>query len=197
MIPVHPVEEPDDFETRCGRPGREWLSKHPDAKRPRDFWSPFKHKLADGFENRCGYGAMWSPSGTVDHYLSWENHPDLAYAWENFRFVEGWLNQSKRSADDKVLDPYEVGEGWFEILLPSLQLVLTERVPAEHRTRAEYTLHRLHLRDDERIVRQRRAWMELYEKGMPLELLAQVAPLIAAAVSKRDLEVGPRRRREK
>ncbi len=189
MIPVRPVEEPEDFEAKCGKPGRAWLVKNPDCKRPKDFWSPFKHHLADGFENRCGYGAMLSSSGTVDHYLSWTNHPELAYSWANYRFVEAWINQSKRAVDESVLDPYEVGEGWFEISLPSLQLVVTERVPAEHRARAEYTLLRLHLRDDERIVRQRRAWLKLYEEDqLSLDGLALVAPLIAAAVSKRDSE---------
>jgi len=193
MIPVTPVQEPDDFEVKCGKPGREWLAKHPHAKRPRDLWSQFRHQLADGFENRCGYGAMRIPSGSIDHYLSWKKHPELTYAWGNYRFADGWLNQSKQAADERVLDPYEVGEGWFEILLPSLQLVVTDKVPAALRARAEYTLKRLHLRDDERVIRQRRAWLELYEKGMPLELLAETAPLIAAAISKRDLALGKRK----
>ncbi len=189
--------EPENFEAKCGKPGREWLAKHPETQRPKDLWSQFKHHLADGFANRCGYGAMWSSSGTVDHYLSWKRHPELTYAWVNYRFAEGWLNQSKQTADERVLDPYEVGEGWFEILLPSLQLVVTDQVPATHRSRAEYTLRRLHLRDDERILRQRRAWLERYEAGMPLELLSKAAPLIAEAISKRDLDAGLRRQVQK
>ncbi len=195
MIPVTPVKEPADFETKCGKPGREWLAKHPSAERPRDYWTQFRHQLADGFLNLCGYGAMWSSAGTVDHYLSWKKHPELTYAWENYRFVEGWLNQSKQTADERVLDPYEVGESWFEVLLPSLQLVVTENIPAEHRARAEHTLLRLHLRDDERILRQRRAWLRLYEEAeISLDGLAKVAPLIAAAVSKRDLAPEKRKR---
>jgi hypothetical protein len=137
---------------------------------------------------------MYCPVGTVDHYLSWQNHPAKAYDWENYRFADGWINSSKQGADDRVLDPYIVGEGWFEILLPSLQLVVTDRVPPEERGRAAYTLKRLHLRDDERVIRQRRMWLALYEQGeLTLAGLAKGAPLIAAAVVKRDRSSKKRR----
>lgn len=185
MIRVKPVPEPGDFQARCGRPGREWLRAHPGAVRPRAYWSPFKSALAAGFAHLCGYSAMYCPVGSVDHYLSWRQHPERAYDWGNYRFAEEWVNKSKQDADQKVLDPFEVRDGWFEILLPSLQLVLTDAVPANKRGRAEYTLSRLHLRDDERVIRQRRAWMQMYLAGkLTLEGLAQVAPLLAAAVRK-------------
>jgi hypothetical protein len=89
---------------------------------------------------------------------------------------EAWL---------KVLDPYDVGVGWFEIILPSLQLRLTSQVPAAYKAKAEYTLNRLQLRDGERVIRWRWAWYELYLQGkLSIDGLRQVAPLIAAAVDK-------------
>ncbi|MEB3336577.1 MAG: hypothetical protein VKJ46_03875, partial [Leptolyngbyaceae bacterium] len=127
-----------------------------DQKRPRDLWSPFKSPLADGFHKLCGYSAMLDLGGTVDHYLSCKNHRSLAYEWSNYRFCSGWINSSKRALDDQVLDPFQVEDDWFEILLPSLQLVLTASVPDSERDRAEFTLQRLGLKDDERILRQRR-----------------------------------------
>ena len=165
MIPVAPVPEPADFDVRARRPGHAWLEAHPEAARPKDLWSAFKGRLADGFQNRCGYGAMHEPVGKVDHYWSWKANPALAYEWSNLRFCSQWINSSKQTADGAVLDPHEVGEGWFRILLPSLQVVLSDTIPAEHRDRAAFTLHRLHLRDDERIIRQRRVWLQLYEEG--------------------------------
>ena len=48
MIPVTRVPEPPDFKEKAGEPGREWLVSHPDAPRPRDFWTSFKPALADG-----------------------------------------------------------------------------------------------------------------------------------------------------
>ncbi|MBI3270519.1 MAG: hypothetical protein HYZ53_16040 [Planctomycetes bacterium] len=187
MIRVKRVPKPKDFDAKCARPGCAWLEKHKQAARPRDYWSQFKPVLARGFRDLCGYAAMYCPVGSVDHYLSWHKHPEMAYDWDNYRFVEEWINKSKGTADKRVLDPYEVREGWFEVLLPSLQLVSTDRVPRSKRKRAEYTLTRLHLREDERIVRQRQTWMNLHREGkLTLEGLDVVAPQLAAAVRRKD-----------
>ena len=185
MIRFAPVPCPAEFEERCRRVGLAWLAEHPEAVRPKDFWSPFKSQLATGFGDLCAYSCMYEPVGTIDHYLSTKNHRERAYDWDNYRFASPWINSSKRTADDAVLDPFQVGDDWFEILLPSLQLVLTSAVPEEHRARAASTLERLHLRDDERVIRQRRMWYRMYqEKALTLEGLRRKAPLIARAVEK-------------
>ena len=119
----------------------------------------------------------------MDHFLSVKSRPDLTYEWSNYRFAAHELNACKKNADAAVLDPYEVGAGWFEIRLPSLQLLATDLVPKALRAKAEYTLVRLGLRDGERVLRARRRWLELYEKGeLTFEGLLRCAPLIAQAV---------------
>ena len=58
-------------------------------------------------------------------------------------------------------------------------------IPEDLRELAQQTLHRLHLCDDERVLRQRRGWYQLYQQGkLTLAGLREVAPLIAAAVDK-------------
>lgn len=184
------LAEPADFDARCRQAGQQWLLDHPKAgrkpgQRPRDYWSPFKPQLADAFGGLCAYGAMHEPVGTVDHFLPVDADESLAYEWRNYRFAAGWINSSKNKAVD-ILDPLAVCAGWFEVLLPSLQLVMVlERVPEALRELAEQTLIRLHLRDDERVLRQRRMWYRMYQEGkLTLEGLRAVAPLIAAAVEK-------------
>lgn len=186
MIPVTPVGEPSGFDTQVRTPGNQWRVAHPDAKRPKALWDRYTAILGQGFSGLCGYAAMLDPTGgTVDHYLSYKNRPDLAYEWSNYRYASATLNSSKKNADDSVLDPYEVNPGWFEILLPSLQMRVTDEVPAALRDKAEYTLRRLKLRDGERIIRWRQSWYALYLSGeLRLEGLRRVAPLIAAAVDK-------------
>lgn len=128
---------------------------------------------------------MYIPEGTVDHYLSYKNYPHLAYEWSNYRFASASLNSSKGKHDDKVLDPYEVGQNWFEIILPSLQMQVTGAIPKKYRQKAEFTLKQLKLRDGEKIIRQRRQWYLMYKEGkITLEGLRMMAPLIAAAVDK-------------
>lgn len=185
MIRFHPSPEPAGFDEKCRQPGQSWLDKHPPPKRPRDLWSPFKSHLADAFGQLCTYSCLYEPVGTVDHYLSCHEHRKRAYEWSNYRFASQWINSSKQAADIEIIDPFEVGDDWFEILLPSLQLVLTDCVPWEHRARAEHTLLRLHLRDDERVIRQRAVWYRMYEEGeINLEGLRKKAPLLARAVEK-------------
>ena len=105
MIPVAKVKKPKRFDAEVSTPGSQWLKANPHAQRPRALWVPYTKDLSDGFSSLCGYAAMHDPTGgTVDHYLSFKNHPDKAYEWDNYRFASGPLNASKRTLDDTVLD---------------------------------------------------------------------------------------------
>jgi hypothetical protein len=183
-----PIPEPSEFDQKCRQKGNTWLAEHPDTKRPRDYWSPFKADLAKGFNNLCGYSVMYEPIGTVDHFLSCHNYRHLSYEWSNYRYTAGWINSSKKDLDDRLLDPFEVEDTWFEIILPSLQLVLTDKVPKEQRLKAQFTLQHLGLDHNERILRQREEWFRMYEQGeITLEGLAKKAPLIARAIEKQTI----------
>lgn len=121
--------------------------------------------------------------------LSWENHPDLAYEWTNFRYVSYVLNSSKRTVDDTVLDPYLVKSGWFEIILPSLQMRVTDKVPAAYKAVAAFTLKRLKLGDGEKIIRWRQHYYARFQAGqLDLDGLRVFAPLVADAVERQQQE---------
>jgi len=191
MIFVNPVRltEPEGFDVKCRQKGRQWLVKHPKAtrkknNRPKDFWTPFKPSLADAFRNLCAYSAMYEPVGTVDHFVPVDADEKLAYEWSNYRFASAWINSSKQKTVS-VLDPLVVRDGWFEILLPSLQLQATDVIPEQFRVLAEETLRRLHLVNDQRVIRQRSRWYQQYNDGkLTLDGLRENAPLIASAVVK-------------
>ena len=186
MIRFERVPEPAEFDRRARVPGNAWLDEHPGATRPKDYWTPFKGALADGFQNLCAYSAMYESVGTVDHFVSCREDRSKAYEWENYRYCAAWINSSKNNvrAED-LLDPFEIEDGWFEVHLPSLQLRVSENVPNELRKRAEYVLVRLRLRDDERVMRQRREWYRMYECGEISKVgLEGKAPLIAAAIGR-------------
>jgi hypothetical protein len=182
-----PIPEPSEFDQKCRKKGNAWLAKNPDKKRPRDYWSPFKADLANGFKNLCGYSAMFDITATVDHFLSCANHRNLAYEWSNYRYATGRINSSKKNLDNQILDPFEVEDNWFEILLPSLQLELTDQVPLSHRSKAKFTIERLGLDRNPQVIAQRAAWFNLYQEGkITLEGLADTAPLIARAIAKQN-----------
>jgi hypothetical protein len=187
VIPFEPSAKPAGFDERVERRGSVWLAKNLSG-RPYDYWSEFKPQLADGFRSLCAYSAMYEPVGTVDHFISCDEDRSKSYEWANYRYASAWINSSKQHlTSDKIVDPFIVGNDWFELLLPSLQLVLTDRVPAECRERAQRMLDRLHLGHDERVVRQRREWLRMYQDGeLSLNGLAKKAPLIAAAIRKHE-----------
>jgi hypothetical protein len=188
VIRVRPRREPKGFHERCRERGRRWLAEHPDYNStPRDYWSEFEPQLRDTFKGLCGYCAMWvGMKGEVDHFVpvsifKSERQHHLAYEWSNFRYCAGTMNQRKKAA--RVLDPFEVEDDWFRILLPSLQLVLTDKVPDDIRPLAEFTLEQLGLRDQEAVIRYRREWFRLYRLGrLELDELRRFAPLLARAI---------------
>lgn len=187
MIRFEPRPAPEQFKERVAERGAKWLAEHPEG-RPQAFWLEFRSELADAFGSLCAYSAMFEPVGTVDHFVSVHEDRARAYDWANYRFAAAWINSSKQALKStQLIDPFVVINDWFELLLPSLQLVVTDRVPAEDRSRADFVLKRLHLGHDERVVRQRRAWLRMYEDGgLTLDELAKKAPLVAAAVRKRE-----------
>ncbi len=188
MIHFDKTDEPENFDADVRRSGLRWLEDHPDAGRPKDYWNKVKPDLAKAFGRLCAYSCMYEPVGTVDHYLSCSaclkrDEGYRVYEWDNYRFASGWINSSKQNADDTVLDPFEVEDGWFEILLPSLELIASDCAPNSLRPKAEYTLTRLHLRNDQRVIRQRQEWYRMYRDGeITLEGLRKKAPLLARAV---------------
>jgi hypothetical protein len=187
VIRVEPPPEPPGFDADVRKPGEKWLADNPVLEsRRRAYWSKYREELADGFKNLCAFTAMYEPVGTVDHFVSVDENPALAYEWGNYRYASGWINSSKQKLEsNQLLDPFEIGEDWFEIILPSLQLKVSGTVPAEFMELSEFVVKRLHLGDDERVIRQRRAWYGLYQEGkLNLEGLRDMAPRIAAAVER-------------
>jgi hypothetical protein len=189
MMRIALPPEPPGFDERCRVPGNQWLGAHPDPEeKPPNRWREFIPDLCAGFLNRCGYLAMWDLNGTVDHYLSVENHRHLAYEWSNYRYATGWLNSSKQKLDREVLDPLLVRDEWFEIDLASLHLRMTGAVPPRFRDTAEFTVHRLKLDYGPRVIRQRTVYRDLFERGeMGLADLDREAPMLATAVRRERL----------
>ncbi len=187
MIRFEPRPKPDGFEERVEQRGAAWLVTNATG-RPPAHWLEFRSQLADAFGSLCAYSAMFDPVGTVDHFISVDEDRSKSYDWTNYRFAAGWLNSSKHALKStEIIDPFLVSNDWFEVQLPSMQLVLTDRIPPENRQRAQFVLDRLHLGHDERVVRQRREWYRMYQESeLTLVGLTKKAPLVAAAV--RNLE---------
>ena len=185
MIRVRKVPVPDGFAAERER-GEAHMRAHP-SRDPLDIWSRFRGHLAEGFGQRCGYTAMLTYDGQVDHYRCQRDYRHMAYDWSNYRYCSVTMNRRKGTKD--VLDPYEIETQWFEVQYPSLQLVLTPAVPESERGRAQRTIVDLGLGDDDFIIRQREDWLEMYELGeLSLDGLRKLAPLLADMVERHGIQ---------
>jgi hypothetical protein len=185
MIPVSPPRKPRTFDRDCGMPGKQWLSANPTSKKFPAYWTKFHANLERGFSSRCGWWAVRITDGAVDHYLSTKNHRRLAYEWSNYRYIAAGVNSSKGNHDDALLDPFEVRAGWFEVILPSMQIVRTSQVSVHLQAKADFTVKQLKPANGYKIRKIRKGYYEDYKlKGLPMNLLRDYAPLVALAVEK-------------
>lgn len=189
MIPIpNPITEPTDFDSDCRQKGNNWLTANPTkTKGFPGYWTRFEAELEAGFHTRCGWWAMRIDSGTVDHFLSKAKPANrhLIYEWSNYRHAAGTVNSSKKNHDDAVLDPFEVEDDWFEVDLPSMQLICTSKIPVSKQNKANFTLEKLKLAKGVKVRRNRKRWYDDYKTGkLTMAGLEDIAPLIAKAVKR-------------
>ncbi len=142
--------------------------------------------LRRAFSGRCGYTTHPIDYGTVDHFYSRENYRARTYLWSNYRFATSWINSAKKPEyDGKIIDPYVVQPGWFEVILPSMQLQANmASIPAKWQPQVKYTLQHLPIRDDERVVTFRHECYQQYKANPQIGWLLHIAPLVGQAVQK-------------
>ena len=92
---------------------------------------------------------MYIPKGvgtpSVDHMVAKSKAWDQVYEWSNYRLACLLMNARKGVAD--VLDPFEVGNGWFALELVEFQVVPGHGLPADVHARVVETIATLHLSD--------------------------------------------------
>ena len=136
--------------------------------------------LMDRYGQFCAYLAMRiepaTGSPTVDHFIPKERNWRLVYEWSNYRLSAGCVNGAKGTKD--VVDPFQVGPGWFELNLDTFRVMRGAAAPSAEHARIDETLTILNLRQ---CLAQRRDFIRRYREGkIDLPHLETYAPFIAA-----------------
>ncbi len=182
-MPAFTLKEAPEGFAAARTTGLEWLRNHPNAKRPRDLWSPFRGELRRQFDSLCGYSLMQEQRGSVDHYVPFRDDRSKAYDWDNYRFANSNVNSSKKTK--KVWDPFEIEFEWFEIDLRNMFMVLSPSAPHNLKDLLQYTLENLPICDDDESITFRMKFYRFYkDKKAHIDVLRNVVPVLALTIER-------------
>lgn len=159
----------------------EMLRAHP-------YWTKAMPNLHRAYGGLCAYLARYVPLDappTTDHFVALRHggDPMLAYTWSNYRLASWYANGCKTSSEG-VLDPFEVGDGWFALDLNSFKTIVGPTAPPERREQIERTIDVLGLAKREVAESRRRDAARYWSppagtRPIPLWSLEQDAPFLA------------------
>ena len=190
MIRVSPASEPPQFDEQVRRPGLALIAQlaatagSEDAIPPGEFkpyWRRALNDLLASYNRTCAYLSLHIPPAvgtpSVDHMVAKSAAWDQVYEWSNYRLACLLMNARKGVAD--VLDPFEIGDGWFALELVEFQVVPGRDLPTNVHARVVETIATLRLSDSV-CCEARAEYAEAYWNGeISLSYLQRRAPFVA------------------
>lgn len=125
------------------------------------YWTRAMPALHRAYHGLCAYTARYIEpveGPTTDHFVALRNITDLllAYTWSNYRLAHASINGRKTCIPD-VLDPCEIGEGWFALHLGDFTTISGPAAPQARIEAIERTIAILGLAGAELAQTRRRA----------------------------------------
>lgn len=148
MLRVTPQPPPHDFEARVRTPGE--TARAAGADPLPDLWRNCLVYLWEAYGRVCSYACVpihdISGVRSVEHFKPKSKYPELAYDWDNYRLACGKMNSRKKDHED-VLDPFLVGDDWFELDFTDGSIRPAGHLAAADKKKADDTIKRLGLDD--------------------------------------------------
>lgn len=166
----------------------EMLRKHP-------HWTRAIRALHAAYDGYCAYTARYIElveTPTTDHFVALRNitDPMLAYTWSNYRLAHAFVNGAKSDIPN-VLDPFEIGDGWFALDLGTFKTVPGPSAPTDRIDDIQRTIRVLHLDSDELALTRRRAANRYWspppgERPLPIWHLEDDEPFLAGELRRQN-----------
>lgn len=192
-MPITLQPEPVDFVQRVRDPGQAFLStkSHPRGSewKNKEYWQAVIDDMYEAYSGICAYCCEWiaptTGDPTIDHFVPKSIEPQKAYEWSNFRLACLRFNRWKQDHQD-VLDPFTLGTGWFQLQLPSLQVLPNPELPLEDSSRVISTIKRLRL-NHTLCINSRKRWVVSLIRGkINFIFLKENAPFIAYELERQE-----------
>jgi hypothetical protein len=189
LIPVPQKPEYPQFDVQVRQPGAAFLRVCPtptsEQFRQKNFWSRAAKELHAAYDGICAYTATYLPhQGSVDHFAPKTVSPDLAYEWSNFRLASGRVNSTKGNQTN-ILDPFAIGNGWFQLDIPSCLLKARDDLAKDVKAQINTTINSLRLNADDYYVQERcNILIELAMGEISLNFMKRRYPFLAQEVER-------------
>ncbi len=195
MMRVIPASEPPSFDSSVRQPGLRALRSLAarefggamDAVPAGRFPPCWRESLGDLLEACqpvplccCGTGA---PS--VDRVVAKSTAWDQAYEWRNYRLACSLMNARKGQVAS-VLDPFEVGNGWFVLELVAFQVLPDPGLPDPTATRVNETIDRLRLNDEECCGARAEYAQEYWCANITIDYVRRHAPFVESELRRQN-----------
>lgn len=190
MIKINLKPKPKDFDLKVKKPGQDFLKKVPRPRgkqwKNKDFWCLAIPDMMKAYKSICAYSSLWikPDQPTIDHYVSRDTNPQLAYEWSNFRLARWRINTSKRNYTD-VLDPFKIGKDWFELDFTTFAIRPNPKLKKTEKESVSKTIERLKL-DSSDYREAREAWFNAFKDD--ISKLEEKSPFIAYEIRRQGIQ---------
>lgn len=181
MIRVDSKPQPDDFEERVLLKGQAFLQEVPRPRgkqwKNKEYWRDVIPDMMTAYDSICAYSSLWikPDQPTIDHYISRDEDPNLAYDWSNFRLARWRINTRKKNHTD-VLDPFNIGQDWFILDFTTFEIHPNPELTEPQRQSVINTRNRLDLNHSD-YCDVREAWFDAFKNN--IYKLREKSPFIA------------------
>ena len=203
MIPVAPATEPPTFDAKVRQPGlnalaelvgesspvrtgpkRKKIAERREDLRWDDFHPYWREALPDlltAYKRICAYTCLYihpvTGAQSVDHMAAKSSEWHHVYEWSNYRLACARVNSGK--GVKSPLDPFEIGDDWFELELVGYQLLPGASVQEPLRTKILATIFDLDLNHPDHCLARSEYAEDYLEHGLSFGRLERRAPFVA------------------
>lgn len=211
MIRVRPAEEPADFDAKVRQPGlwavaelvgetppRAGGRRHAQVAESREeipaaafppYWREALADLLAGYGRVCSYLCLYIPRGTgapsVDHMAAKSTRWDQVYEWRNYRLACALMN-ARKGVIARVLDPFEIEDGWFALELVEFQLVPNAGLSPAVLAAVEDTIDSLRLNDAVCCEARLEYAEDYWRRRITLDYLTRHSPFVARELRRQE-----------
>lgn len=154
-----------------------------------DYWTRVLDELMEAYHEICAFCCFRihpvTGGRSADHFVPKSRDWRAVYEWSNLRLCSTSINGRKWNNAD-MLDPFEIGEGWFQLELVGFQVMPNPALPAETRRAVDRTIQRLGL-NASTLCKAREEDAENYWTGDVTErILDRESPFVAAELRRQN-----------